>query len=71
MFFPADSDAGQRDDHFDLHIGGSLASGKGDRKPVSIKTTNSKTPKLYFTAEIPLVIISEEQSTIQNTSTSC
>ena len=62
MFFPADSDAGQRDGHFDLHIGGSLASGKGDRKPVSIKYQKLKTPKLYLTAKIPLAIGVNEQS---------
>ena len=70
MFFLADSDAGQRDDHFDMHIGGSLASGKGDRKPGSIKNTNSKTPKLYLTAKIPLAIGVDDQSSLETLRTS-
>ena len=48
MFFLADSDAGQGDDHFDMHIGGSLASGKEDRQPVSIKITKTSKPQNFI-----------------------
>ena len=52
-------------------LGGLWPTGKEIDNQYRENNQNFKTPKLYFTAEIPLVIISEEHSTIQNTSTSC